>query len=303
MTTKHCIITRFSFRFRPDLPTEPLLSEERLRERIRLFRKFCYPSIANQTNKRFYWILIIDPLLPIQFKEELESIAKDHEKTIEYQKKGPRKIWIHTWDWENHKLDSLDWVMPYFETLHRTNNDTATPWTPPKYFITTRLDDDDCLVSNFIDMVHNHMKQKPPVNGFRYLSYGVGYYHYVNQKSIRMNRLPLIALGLTLITETAKYPMTAYLGNHTRIASYVKDPTRHARFLSYYKKNKDLPTNQRQIQDRLKIFRSGPAIWIRNIHGFNLQKNIGRMINKNQQNNKGQEKVKQILNKQFNVIL
>ena len=294
MSYIHCIVTRFSFRFRLDDPTDKLLSDIRLDERIRLFEKFCYSSIVNQINKNFYWILIIDPLLSTKYVDQLNQLINKHKNSLIYNTKGPREIWLHTWDWKEStgiKLGKVDWILPYFDNIVKT----------PKYMITTRLDDDDCLVYNFTDLVNKQLNKKPYVNGFRYISFAVGYQHYVKQQALRLHKLPMIALGLTLITEINKYPMCVYLGCHTHILGYIKDPSKHVQMLELYQRNKEYSKNpaiiRKQFQDRLSVIRTGLPVWIRNVHDFNLQKNIGRNINSNQDTNKN----KLILKDKFNV--
>jgi len=294
MSSCHCIITRFSYRFRKTDPTDKLLSDKRLDERIKLHEKFCYSSIVNQLNPNFYWILIIDPLLPEKYRSQLEELIQRHKKSENYQKKGPREIWLHTWDWDQNNLGKLDWVFPYFDQLSQKNGNN---WEKPKYFVTTRLDDDDSLVETFVDQVKTQVRKRPFIKGFRYLSFSVGYHYYVGHSSLRMTRLPMIALGLTLVAEISKYPLCVYMGSHTRIPTYIKDPNRHATMLEYYKKNKDLPVNRRQIMDRLFVIRGGTPVWIRNVHEFNLQKNITKHYSKKQNH----VKIKEILSKQFHI--
>lgn len=288
-------MTRFSFRFKQDDPVDKLLSDERLDERIRLFEKFCYASITNQNNKNFYWILIIDPLLSQKYIDRLSDLINKHKKSLHYANKGPREIWLHTWNWEEStgiKLGKVDWILSYFdsEIVKKT-----------KYMITTRLDDDDCLVNNFIDLVNKQLNKKPYIKGFRYISFSVGYQHYVKRQALRLHKLPMIALGLTLITELNKYPMCVYLGCHTHIIGYIKDPTKHKQMLELYERNKDYSKNpnvlRNQLQERLTVIRTGGPIWVRNVHDFNLQKNIGRNVTTKQ--DIGKNKI--ILKEKFNV--
>lgn len=295
MSHLHCIITRFSFRFKPDDPTDKLLSDSRLDERIRLFEKFCYSSIINQSNKNFYWILIIDPLLSTKYVDKLTNLINKHKQSSHYNSKGPREIWLHTWDWEEStgiKLGKINWILQYFD-------ESIVKKT--KYMITTRLDDDDCLVYNFIDLVYKQLHKKPTINGFRYISFSVGYQHYVKKQAMRFQKLPMIAIGLTLITEINKYPMCVYLGCHTHIIGYIKDPRKHKQMLELYQRNKEFTNNstilRKQFIDRLAIIRIGGPVWIRNVHDFNLQKNIGRNFNSKQDNSKNIA----ILKEKFNV--
>lgn len=337
MSYLHCIITRFSFRFKEDDSIDRLLSDERLTERVRLFEKYCYSSIINQTNPNFYWIIIIDPLLPEEYVDQLTELIERHRESEEYIKRGPREIWLHRWDWQvttGEKLGRIDWILEYFRELHRVKHGLPEPeegaierqvvsakeqengaqvakvkvemvdpeleWKPPKYLITTRLDDDDCLVDTFINLVRKQIRQAP-IHGLRYFSFSVGYQHYVQKHALRLYRLPMIALGLTLVAEIDKYPICAYMGSHTQIPNYLKDPRKHKRMHKYYKQNRDLLSNtatiRKQVADRLWVIRTGGPVWVRNVHDFNLQKNIGRSTGRQQDSTK----VRQVMKDRFNV--
>ena len=54
----HFVLTRFA----EDVfkQSRKIKVEEWLNNRIKLFEKFCLPSIMNQTNKNFKWLLFID---------------------------------------------------------------------------------------------------------------------------------------------------------------------------------------------------------------------------------------------------
>jgi hypothetical protein len=302
MSFLHVILTRFSFRFKPTDPTDKLLATDRLDERIAMFEKFCYSSITNQTSRDFYWIIIIDPLLPEKYVEILNNLILRHKSSEKYPTHGPREIWLNKWDWQidgqpvstGHKLGRIDWILEYFKGLGMA---------VPKYMITTRLDDDDCLVDTYISLAQADLK-KTPINGFRYISFSVGYQHYINKKFLRKYKLPMIALGLTLITDINKYPMCVYLGCHTHIHGYLRDPKKHPDLYKMYLKNKEYPSStilqRKQINDRLRIVRNGGPVWVRNVHDFNLQKNIGRNTGGRQQSF---AEIKQIMKSRFGVDL
>ena len=302
MTTSiHCIVTRFSFRFKPDDSTDKLLSKERLDERVAMFEKYCYASITNQTCTDFYWIIIIDPLLPPEYVAKLEELITRHKQSDIYPSRGPREIWLHRWDWDvstGQRLGEIDWIIGYLERLAIAE---SRQWIKPKYLVTTRLDDDDCLVDTFINLVRDEVRKRP--KGLRYLSYSIGYQHYIEKKALRKQRLPMIAIGLTLIAEIDKYPICVYLGCHTHIPRYLKDPEKHPQLHKYYLANKEYPNSiaikRKQVSERLYVIRTGGPVWIRNVHDFNLQKNIGKTSGRSQ----NFDEVKKILKSRFNVNL
>lgn len=293
----HFIVTRFSFRFKEEDPTEKLLSDQRLTERVAMFEKYCWKSICYQNCPNFYWIIIIDPLLPSKYKLALEELITRHKNSSEYQTRGPREIWLHTWDWEvstGTKLGQIDWILEYLEKDNPS-------FKRPRYLITTRLDDDDCLAFNFVLKMKKRIQDQPHVKGFRYYSFSTGCHHYTKFNALKRSDTPMIALGLTLVAEIKKYPICVYLGSHTKIALYIRNPKRHPVFYQLYRRNNEYPENsllvKRQVQDRLKVLKTMNPVWIRNIHDFNLQKNIGRRYNTKQNLSKNQK----ILKDHFNV--
>ena len=124
---EHFIIIRFSviFQNRPELKTDKLFDKQRMDFRFNLFEKYCLPCIINQTKIDFKVIILYDPNLPKEYFEKLENLVKSYQF-----------IYLHCWKLQD-KLSSNDWLKPYF-----TNNDFD------KYFITTRLDDDDMINFN-----------------------------------------------------------------------------------------------------------------------------------------------------------
>lgn len=293
MSYIHCIVTRFSFRFRKDALINDLLSPERLDTRVKIFKTYCLPSILNQNCKKFYWILIIDPLLPIKYRNQLQELIDAHYDSEQYATKGPRRIWLHTWDWDKHKLERIDWILKYFDQEKL-----------PKFMITTRLDDDDALISNFIQTIQGHLKTKEKgkkIHTFKYISYCVGYHYYVDKNTLRMTQNSMIALGLSLITRVDLYPMCAYLGNHTKIPKYLRKPELHPRMHQLYKRNGDLPVNPKVAMSRLEIIRTAPPVWLRTVHNFNLQSNLKKQMAK-RVNQKTVTKIKEILKNKFHIV-
>jgi Putative rhamnosyl transferase len=286
----HVIITRFSYRFRKDDLVDKLLNPARLDHRIDIFKQYCFPSIINQNIGNFYWILIVDPLLPVKYRQKLQELIDNHKKTS--LNKGPRDIWLHNWDWDINKLENIDWILNYFDNK-------------PKYLITTRLDDDDALSYDFIKMVQHNLKLDDTVP-FKYFSYSIGWHFYTNRNVLKQSRNPMIALGLSLITDINKYPICVYLGNHTRIPRYLKTPDSHSKLFALYKRNGDLPTSIQQVQKRLCVVKMGEPMWLRTIHGFNLQPNLkqhNKRFNPQKPKVPIQYKIRHVLNDKFHLGL
>lgn len=276
MSYYHCIITRFSYRFKKDDPIDGLLASDRLDHRVNIFSKYCHKNICSQNSPNFYWIIIVDPLLPIKYHEELNDLINNHYESKDYEKKGPRRIWLHTWNWDSNKLENIDWILGYLQTL----ND----YHCPKYLITTRLDDDDCLNIKFIkkcqeDLLASVNSNNESQRSFKYISYSTGYQHYVSKGILKASHSPMIALGLSLICNVENYPICVYLGNHTRIPYYLQDPSKHKKLFELYQKNNDWPVKIKQFKDRLSVNRN-EIMYMRTVHGFNLQNNLKKYSSK-----------------------
>lgn len=61
MKCKHYIITRFNLKGRSkDKNGQKVQSDEWLRHRVKLFERYCFPSIKGQTNQNFKWLVLFD---------------------------------------------------------------------------------------------------------------------------------------------------------------------------------------------------------------------------------------------------
>ncbi len=149
MTSKIYIVTRFNA---PCFPTRKDLAKRRLddgwlRERVRLFKEYCYPSVANQSFLDFDWIVWCHPDSPEWMQDELYEITK-------LRPFRPLIWFIYE-----------DSYYPYIDT------DVDT-------LVTIRLDNDDMIHEDFVKTIHEHIEvfQKSGLprqvysftNGYRY---------------------------------------------------------------------------------------------------------------------------------------
>ncbi len=126
----HFLLTQFNV-MRTFTESTPILDHDWLSYRFKLFEKFCFSSVAGQTNNDFYWIILFHPQTPDIFMR----------RVAELQQQNPHlKLFLgesfpDTLAWELPKLDSAD------------------------YFITTRLDNDDSICQDFIDKVQQQTRK------------------------------------------------------------------------------------------------------------------------------------------------
>ena len=69
---EHYILTRFNLRlWTKDKKRNETRTDEWLKQRFELFEKICLPSIMNQTNQTFKWIVLFDSETPEFYKKKI----------------------------------------------------------------------------------------------------------------------------------------------------------------------------------------------------------------------------------------
>ena len=129
----HLLVTRFSYRQAEccSIEIDPL-DKHRLAKRFDIFEAVCFPSILAQREKKFTWVLIIDAMLPSMFHDRLIRLTSEH-----------AFIRLHVYKPET-QIKTLGWLSAYF-------NPAA------EYVLTTALDDDDALCSDYVKKLHGHI--------------------------------------------------------------------------------------------------------------------------------------------------
>ena len=135
---QHYIITRFNLRRADWTETknnEKVLSESWLEERFDLFENFCFPSVKNQTNQHFKWFVFFDTNTPEKYKHKIEAYKKVFKNFHPFFIEGMKNF-----------LPSIK---------EKANSDTIE-----KYIITSRLDNDDSLHENYVDVVQSYFNRQ-----------------------------------------------------------------------------------------------------------------------------------------------
>lgn len=139
----HFIITRFN------IPTkyagrkntsmdnvDPKTNEKYLDYRMNLFDRYTFPSLKNQTNKNFKWLVLFSNQTPQKYKKRLQLFAE------EFTNFCP----LYLTDEEAYNFDI------YLESvLNQYDCDT---------YITTRIDNDDAISINMIEEIQKYYKQE-----------------------------------------------------------------------------------------------------------------------------------------------
>lgn len=110
------------------------LQPKKLDHRFKIFQIACLPGILNQVSQNFTWILLIDPLLPAKYKDELQKLVSGRQDThlIPYTKEL--------------NIYQLDWLKPLMKQ-------------GTEYVTTSILGDDDALFHGFTASIANHFGQ------------------------------------------------------------------------------------------------------------------------------------------------
>jgi hypothetical protein len=120
-------------------------SHEWLLYRFDIFKKFCYPSIMNQLNKNFKWIVVFDDSTDRNVSESLPGYIPLYIKRT---------------------FESSSETGEFVNSLVSKNTE---------YLITTRVDSDDCLSDKYISTVQEYLLSRSNdnvavhyKNGFKY---------------------------------------------------------------------------------------------------------------------------------------
>ena len=76
---QHYLITRFNLKkegWDTSKNNIPVLTEEWLERRFKLFETFCFPSVKHQSNQNFTWFVYFDVDTPKVFKDRILTQAE-----------------------------------------------------------------------------------------------------------------------------------------------------------------------------------------------------------------------------------
>ena len=133
MNYKHFVITRFNLKhsdniWRKDKSGNDVLTEKWLNKRMELFKKYCFPSVINQSSKDFIWLIYIDSNTKEKYQSELDVLSKLM-NNIKIKRVYSYKEFENTYCEDVINLTSTNWY---------------------SHIITTRLDNDDIIHKDFI---------------------------------------------------------------------------------------------------------------------------------------------------------
>lgn len=136
---KHLLITRFNLK-NPEWKqltknNESLLDDSWMNERLELFANYCFPSVSNQTNQNFEWLLYFDVSTSENHKNKIAKIIGN--KT-------------------NIKTFFIDGMPVFNESIIKYVEENIST----EYLITSRIDNDDCIHKDFINEIQKHFDKQ-----------------------------------------------------------------------------------------------------------------------------------------------
>lgn len=127
----HFLLTRFNLKVgrkktKKDIP----IDEGWLENRFMLFDKYCYPSVKNQINQNFKWLVFFNVETPVKYIKKIEKYKNDYVNFIP----------IFTMETA---------VKSTCENISKLLHDGTT------HIITSRLDNDDAIHKDYINKIQD----------------------------------------------------------------------------------------------------------------------------------------------------
>lgn len=133
----HYLVTRFNIRVDshgPEVMVSPAMDDDWLQSRLFYFQQYCIPSVLDQSQTDFTWLIYFDTETPNHILEALDFLTSASIK-IEFR-----------------FVNSYDSMIRDLQKLIRSGE--------KPFVITSRLDNDDVLGRNFIHLVQSSFRQQ-----------------------------------------------------------------------------------------------------------------------------------------------
>jgi hypothetical protein len=129
---RHFLITRVNIGYLDRIYPDGINPEIWLYKRITIFKEYCFPSIINQTNKNFTWLLYFDERTPNPILRELKEFFNESPFII---------------------IKTMEGSFGNLKTVLK--KDIMDLLTDEKFIITSRVDTDDMLNKFYIEKVQS----------------------------------------------------------------------------------------------------------------------------------------------------
>ena len=105
-------------------------------ERLELFSNYCLPSVINQSNKNFKWLLFFDSSTSDKYRAKIESILQKNDLIVPFY---------------------IDGMPKFNEAILNYLKENAAD---KDYLITSRIDNDDCIHKDFINEIQKQFNKQ-----------------------------------------------------------------------------------------------------------------------------------------------
>jgi Putative rhamnosyl transferase len=212
---EHFLLTRFNVRH------DQRVADDWLHHRLGYFERLCIASVTQQTNRNFRWLVYFDNERAQWFQNEVDRLAVDAFEPV----------------WVDGRFSAEKEVAAIAER-------SVAPW-----LITTRLDNDDALARDFIDVLQNQFKkQELEFLNFRsglQLSEEGGVYHRRESSN---------AFVSLIERRGSQPPIGVYVDQHNRVYRHgpLRQVAAHPMWLQM--------VHERNISNMVHGVRANPAI-------------------------------------------
>jgi hypothetical protein len=131
----HVVATRMFSKLRP------WHDESYIGRRLDIFETFTLPSLKNQTNQNFHWILLVNPNLAEASRARLQGLIGDS-----------RNIHIAYVDIRKELHNQQEYVRSFNEFLERFPE-------KPDYLLSSRIDSDDCWNVRYVELLQQKVNE------------------------------------------------------------------------------------------------------------------------------------------------
>ena len=192
---QHIILTKFNVRVNyKNLSKSTVgLSPDWLEHRFQLFDRFCFPSVKEQSNQNFKWIVFFDAQTPEKFQHKVQEYT----------------------EWQN-------FIPVYVDRSIYPPGGLAKPVVlqhlnqNKDYLITTRIDNDDAISHDFVSIIQDNFSQQE----FEFINFTYGYVWHQGKIYLRKyENNPFISLVEKIYRQKIDEIKTVYCVNHAQVSS------------------------------------------------------------------------------------
>lgn len=200
---EHYILTRFNLHlWTKDKKRNETRTDEWLKQRFELFEKICLPSIMNQTNQTFKWIVLFDSETPEFYKKKIQHYQNICKLFCPYFVEAYKSRYF---------------VSVFREEIQKRIEKNTN------FLITTYLDNDDALHKNYIEEIQQMEVKRPTFVSY---VYGIQYYTELNIATrVPYTNNHFISLAEPLNDNQTNFKTVYGYGSHVDINKHKRTET------------------------------------------------------------------------------